>query len=175
MHSTGWRYLAIHSHLGDDATNFAWQERFLNYGTAALGDKFAQCRGQRVAGHKDDAPGLPRPASFDLLVEGAPVQIGHADIGKDHIVVFRRHPLQRFAPGTRGYHSMPRAVQYLRQCFANFRFVINDEYRMLARALPRSRPGIGNRRPNRADGQRNGKHRASLAWTIDRERTAMGL
>src|SRR5947208_6892059 len=39
IRSIGRRYLTVHHQLGDDATNFAWQEWFFNHGTAALGDK----------------------------------------------------------------------------------------------------------------------------------------
>src|SRR6266850_1083720 len=107
MRSSGRRYLAVRSQLGDDATNFAWQERFLDHATAALGNELAQCGGQSIPGHEDDAPGPPRPAPFDLLVEGTPIKIGHADIREDYVVVFPCHPLQRFASGTDGYHPMP--------------------------------------------------------------------
>ena len=51
---------------------------------------------------KTTRPALSGPALLDLLVERAPVEIGHADVGEDHVVVLRRHPLQRFAPGADG-------------------------------------------------------------------------
>jgi len=58
--SIGGRYFAVRSQLGDDATNLAWQEWLLNYGTAARGHKVAKCRGQSIPGHEDDAPGRGR-------------------------------------------------------------------------------------------------------------------
>ena len=85
------------------------------------------------------------------------------------------HALQRFAPGTRGDHSMPRAGQDLGQCVANFRLVIDDEYRAPARSrLPR-RFGVGAGRFHSADGKQNREHRSPFDRTIDRERAAVGL
>src|SRR5437762_2634448 len=147
-----WRRLAVRGQLGDDAAHFAWQERLLDDRTAALEDKLAQCRGQSVSGHEDDAPGLGRPAPHDLPIEGAPIKIGHADIREDRIVVLRSHPLQRFASGTGGYHPMPRTGQDLGQGCANLRLVIDDEYRALARAGLARWPGSGTGRAHGANG-----------------------
>src|ERR1043166_3318369 len=83
MRSIGRRDLAVRDQLGDDATDLAWQEWFLDHGTAALGDELAQRRGQRIPGHEDDARALSGPALFDLVVEGAPVEVGHTDIRED--------------------------------------------------------------------------------------------
>ena len=101
---------------------------------------------------------LPRPASLDLPVERAPVEIGHADIGEDHVVVLGGHPLQRLAPGAGGDDPVLRARQDLGQRFANFRLVVDDEDRALARVRLRRRLGVGAGRLDGADGQRDREH-----------------
>ena len=114
--------------------------------------QFTRCRGQGVAGYEDDAPAKTGPSLFDFPVQGAAVEIGHADIRQDHIVVLCRQSLQRFAAGTGGHYTVPRAGEDLSQGFANLRLVIDDEYREPVRACLRSRCGIGAARFHGTDG-----------------------
>src|ERR1700704_4422337 len=83
--------ITVHSQFGDDAAHFARQEWLFDHRTAALGDELAQGGSERIAGHEDDPHAASRPAPLDLLVERAAVEIRHADIRKDHIVVFDGH------------------------------------------------------------------------------------
>src|SRR6185295_13201319 len=96
------------SELGDDAAHVDREERLLDHRAAARGGEVAQRGGKRISGHEDHALGALGPTLLDLLVQRAAVEVGHADIGEDHVVALAGEALQRLAPGARGDHAMAR-------------------------------------------------------------------
>ena len=86
---------------------------------AALGNELAQSGSERITRHEDDSHTASRPAPLDLLVERSAVEIRHADIRQDHIVVFDGHVLERFATGSDGHHAVLRGNQAVGKRLAN--------------------------------------------------------
>src|SRR4051812_47925728 len=81
------RRLAVGDELGDDAPHFGRKERLLDDGPPALRDEVSQAGGKRIPGDEDDVAAAAGPALLDLFVQAAPVEVRHADVREDDVVV----------------------------------------------------------------------------------------
>jgi len=96
--------------FGDHAPDLAGQERLLDHRPPGRLDEIAQRRGERVAGDEHHALGTAGPAPHDLLVETAPVEVGHSHVGQDRAEGFLGEPVERLAAGHRGNDAGARAA-----------------------------------------------------------------